>query len=87
MNDLLNTLAEHAHELALTEFNDKSLRKFRLYLEIYQEKFSALIIKECADQVYLHSSPNDADGLEERAFLRGMGTAIEIIKDHFGITE
>ena len=87
MNDILTTLSEQANELTAIEFEDASLRKFRFFREIYDENFASLLIKECADQIYLHSSPNDADGLEERAVLRGMGIAIEIIKDHFGITE
>lgn len=47
MNEKIENLAEIANGLALTEFNDVSLRKFRLYLEIYNEKFAQLIINEC----------------------------------------
>lgn len=49
------------------------------------EKFVTLLVMEAAEQIYLHASPSDADGLEERAVLRGMGIAIDIIKDHYGI--
>ena len=47
----IKELAEIADRLSLAEFNDVSLRNFRLYHEIYEEKFANLIIKEVLELV------------------------------------
>lgn len=74
MNEKIKELAEIANGVALAEFNDVSLRKFRLYSEIYDDKFAELIIKECTDTIIKayggHINPK---------------IAIEAINNHFGV--
>lgn len=65
MNDKLKELAELANGLALAEFDDVSLRRFRLYPEIYDEKFSELIIQECCRIVNLWTDEDLPEGKED----------------------
>ena len=51
MNRHIEEIAEIANGLVLAEFNDVSLRRFRLYREIYDTKFANLIIKEVLELV------------------------------------
>ena len=51
MNNKIKLIAEIADKFALEEFNNISLRNFRLYTEIFQEKFANLLIKETLELV------------------------------------
>lgn len=72
MNRHIEEIVEIANGLALAEFNNVSLRKFRLYSEIYQEKFAELIVRECARQV-------------DWILAEGGKTQGDLIKEHFGV--
>ena len=81
MNRQIKELSEIADGLSLAEFNDISLRKFRLYREIYDEKFAELIIQECITEVSQYHSTTIYDGFipenptrkhyEEWAYIKG----------------
>jgi len=52
----------------------------------YTNTLADIIVKEATNIIYQHMSPSDADGLEERAVIRGMDISINILNDFFGVT-
>lgn len=74
MNRHIEEIAEIANGLALAEFNDVSLRRFRLYREIYDTKFANLIFLECQKAVDNYISEcGEVSSLPE-----------SVLKKHFG---
>lgn len=86
MNDKIKELSEIADGLSLTEFNDISLRKFRLYREIYDEKFAELIINECLYQCNIHEAGNtNFNRYFNEGHSLGVAKCYYKIKKHFGV--
>ena len=92
MNEKIKELSEIADEISLAEFNDISLRKFRLYREIYDEKFAELIIQECV-KIVDDCMIEAATSLPENYLGESLLISMKItdvawkIKQHFGVEE
>ena len=92
MNERIKELAEQAGEEIEAEYEDESRRNRRLYNEIFLPKFAELIVRECINEIAYIGKANEVFG--DRTDRGGLNhilwtteTAIEKIKQHFGVEE
>ena len=72
MNEQIKELAEQAKEYA---------RGFNYQHEVFEKKFAELIVRECVNNLEIHSTCFDGD------VGRGVKIAARLTKEHFGVEE
>jgi hypothetical protein len=92
MNEQILKLWSQAEEEIKAEYEDESRRNRRLYNEIFLPKFAELIVKECINEIAYIGKANEVFG--DRTDRGGLNhilwtteTAIEKIREHFGVEE
>jgi hypothetical protein len=93
MNERIRELAEQAGKLAAEHCND-TVDKFGIKLvfqDVFNEKFAALIVQECADVIRKEVSMKFEDGGETEEFMGGQyaGSVLARVKieQHFGVEQ
>ena len=87
MNDRIQQLAEQAEKYA-----DDNFKGENFWTQAYESKFAELIVKECINEIAYIGKANEVFG--DRTDWGGLNhilwtteTAIEKIKQHFGVKE
>ncbi len=79
MNERIRELAEQAGYKPIGTFADE-------LMEIYNKKFAALIVKECADACYKHKDV-ESFGIYPIRVAMVTKACSDNIKEHFGVEE
>ena len=85
MNERIKAVLEQAEKWAKGVVDQRNgTYQGKEYLDVVEEKFAELIVKECADRLTMEAIHYDTLGGREVA-AQTMDTASALLKQHFGV--
>jgi len=84
MNERIRELARQAREYANSKEPYEKIKN-KAWIDVYDEKFAELIVRECIDTIVRDTANYPGEGM--MAYYQGVQDAGKSIKQHFGVEE